>query len=68
MRAPIPGLVMDVLVKEGENVNSDTTILILEAMKMESEIHSTVSGKISKVYVSKGDSIQEGDPIIEVEA
>ncbi|MDZ4182432.1 MAG: biotin/lipoyl-containing protein [Candidatus Cloacimonadaceae bacterium] len=37
-------------------------------MKMESDIHSTLSGRIKKVYVQKGDSVQEGDPLIEVEA
>lgn len=67
MRAPLPGLVIDVLVQEGQSINTDSTVLILEAMKMESEIYCTLVGKISKVYVHKGDSIQEGDPLIEVE-
>lgn len=68
MRAPLPGLVIDVLVKEGDSIDTDSTVLILEAMKMESEIHSTLKGRIKKIHVNKGDSVQEGDPIIEVEA
>jgi len=68
LRAPLPGLVIDVLVKVGDMIDTDSTVLILEAMKMESEIHSTLKGRISKVHVSKGESIQEGDPLIEVEA
>ncbi len=67
LRAPLPGLVVEVLVSSGQQIHKDTPVLILEAMKMESDIHSTVQGKISKVYVKKGDSIQEGDPLIEVE-
>lgn len=67
MRAPLPGLVVDVLVQTGEQLKKDDPILILEAMKMESDIHSTLQGKIIKVHVKKGDSIQEGDPLIEVE-
>ena len=67
MRAPLPGLVMDVLVKVGDNIDSDTAVIILEAMKMESDIHSTLTGRVTKVFVNKNDSIQEGDPLIEVE-
>lgn len=68
MRAPLPGLVIDVLVQEGELIDTDSTVIILEAMKMESEIHSILKGRVKKVLVAKGDSIQEGDPLIEVEA
>ncbi len=68
LRAPIPGSIIDVLVKPGDQVNESTVVLILEAMKMESEIHSNGSGKILKVHVRKGDMVQEGDPLIELEA
>lgn len=68
LRAPIPGTIMDILVKTGDRVTEDTVILILEAMKMESEIHSVGSGVIGKVFVQKGDMVQEGDPLIELEA
>ena len=68
MRAPLPGLVIELLVKAGDMIDTDSTVLILEAMKMESEIHSTLKGRVSKVHVGKGDSVQEGDPLIEVEA
>jgi len=36
-------------------------------MKMESEIHSSYSGRVAKIHVSKGDLVQEGDPLIEFE-
>lgn len=64
--APIPGLVLKVLVKEGDTVNAGDNILILEAMKMESEIGSTASGTVKKVLVKEGQSVQEGEALIEV--
>lgn len=66
--APIPGIIIDILVQPGDNVDDNSVLLILEAMKMESEIRSHLSGKISKIIVRKGDSVQEGDALIELEA
>ena len=67
MYAPLPGLVVDVFVEVGQQLAIDDRVIVLEAMKMESDIFSTLQGKVKKVYVTKGDSIQEGDPIVEVE-
>ncbi|MCD6177174.1 MAG: biotin/lipoyl-binding protein [Candidatus Cloacimonetes bacterium] len=66
--APIPGLVLRLLVKEGDKVNVGDTLLILEAMKMESEIASTATGTINKINVKEGVSVQEGEVLIEVGA
>lgn len=66
--APIPGLILRILVKNGDNVNAGDPVLILEAMKMESEIASTATGIISKVHVKEGASVQEGEVLIEVGA
>jgi len=66
--APIPGLVLRLLVKEGDNVNAGDTVLILEAMKMESEIASTATGIIKTINVKEGASVQEGEVLIEVGA
>ncbi len=68
IRAPMPGSIIEVKVRPGEIVNTDQALLILEAMKMESEIHSQLSGKVLKVHVQKGDIVQEGDPLVELEA
>lgn len=67
IRAPLPGTIVELKVKEGEMVREDQVLLILEAMKMESEIHSYLSGRIAKIHVRKGDSVQEGDPLVELE-
>ncbi len=66
--APIPGLVLRILVKKGDSVNAGDIVLILEAMKMESEIASTATGIISKIHVKEGVSVQEGEVLIEVGA
>jgi len=67
-RAPIPGVIVDVLVKPGDTVTEDSVLLILEAMKMESEIHSLKPGRILNVLAKKGDMVQEGDPLVELES
>ena len=64
--APIPGLVLRIMVKEGDEVNIGDTILVLEAMKMESEIASTASGIVKSIKVKEGASVQEDDVLIEV--
>ncbi len=66
--APIPGLVLRILVKEGNSVKTGDTVLILEAMKMESEIASTATGIIKTINVKEGASVQEGEILIEVGA
>lgn len=64
--APIPGLVLRISVKEGDQVQLGDTILVLEAMKMESEIASTAQGVVKKIKVTEGQSVQEDDVLIEV--
>ncbi|MBT3754654.1 MAG: biotin/lipoyl-binding protein [Candidatus Cloacimonetes bacterium] len=66
--APIPGLILRILVKEGDSVNAGDPVLILEAMKMESEITSTVTGVVKNISVKEGTSVQEGETLIEVGA
>lgn len=67
LKAPIPGTILDVKVNEGNMVKDGDVILVLEAMKMESDIHSNTSGRIRKIFVKKGDAVQEGDPLVEFE-
>ncbi|MFQ6675394.1 MAG: biotin/lipoyl-containing protein [Fidelibacterota bacterium] len=59
VRAPIPGLITSVFVKPGAKINRGDRVAILEAMKMENEIQSFVSGTVEKVAVSPGQSVEK---------
>ncbi len=64
--APMPGNVVDVLAKVGDTVTTGQAVLVTEAMKMETEIHANVEGKILSVNVSKGDRITPGEVLMEI--
>lgn len=67
VKAPMPGTILSINVKEGDNVKKGQILLILEAMKMENEIVSPRDGKIAKVVVSKGSSVNTGDDMVIIE-
>ena len=50
----------------GDDVNEDETIIVLEAMKMETTIKTSISGKIKQIFIKNGDKVQSGDPLFEV--
>ena len=62
--SPIAGTVFDIRVKPGDTVNVNDTVLVLEAMKMESNIASTQAGTISEVCVKVGDSVTHGQVLV----
>ena len=57
VKAPLPGTIADILVKEGKSVHAGDKLLVLEAMKMENAILAPASGKIESINVSSGDSV-----------
>jgi len=59
--APMPGSVIEVLVKAGDQVKEGDTVVILEAMKMENEITAPQSGTVVKILVKAGDTVNNGD-------
>jgi pyruvate carboxylase subunit B len=63
---PTPGEVVAVLVKEGDTVELDQTVMLLETMKMETEIKAHKAGKIGKLHVHKGDSVQASEPVMTI--
>ncbi|KRW71419.1 pyruvate carboxylase subunit B [Pseudomonas sp. TTU2014-105ASC] len=63
----MPGNVVDVLVKEGDLVKAGQAVLISEAMKMETEIQAPMGGTVKAVHVAKGDRVNPGDVLIEIE-
>jgi biotin carboxyl carrier protein len=62
----MPGTILDVIVKPGDAVKEDQVLLILEAMKMENEIVSTVTGTVESIAVTKGASVNSGDVLISI--
>jgi len=64
---PMPGKVVKLLVKEGDIVEVGQGLVIVEAMKMEHEIKSTMEATVKKVNFSAGDLVNLGDVIIELE-
>lgn len=65
--APMPGLVLEVHVKKGQEVNEGDTLVILEAMKMENSITAPKTGTLKKIYVQNGDAIEKGKILVEFE-
>lgn len=65
--SPMPGTVIKLLVKEGEEVKIDQGLVIVEAMKMENEIRSTVNGKVKKIHFQPGQTVDVGQSIIDLE-
>lgn len=66
IKAPMPGKVIKINVKEGEEVRKNQTLAIVEAMKMENEIKSAIDGVVKKVSASPGDMVDTDTPIIEL--
>ncbi|WP_028290957.1 acetyl-CoA carboxylase biotin carboxyl carrier protein subunit [Olleya sp. ITB9] len=67
IKAPMPGLILDIMVKAGDQVTVDTPLLILEAMKMENSIVSPRDGVIKSVSGTKGNTVDKGELLIEFE-
>ena len=65
--SPMPGKVVKVLVQEGDQVKKGTVVLIIEAMKMESQVVSPIEGTVRKVNVSLGDDIKTEETLIVIE-
>ena len=64
IKAPMPGLVLNVLVSEGMEVNKGDNLLVLEAMKMENMIKSPTAGVIQKIGVKQGDKVEKNELLI----
>mgnify|MGYP001772590969 CR=1 FL=1 len=67
VRAPIPGTIVSVKCREGEEVRKGDPLLVLESMKMENVIYSPTSGKVKRIAVSEGSSVNYGDVLVEIE-
>lgn len=66
IKAPMPGLVLEINVEEGQEVEEGTPLLILEAMKMENVIKAPGSGSIKKIHVKQGKPVDKNQVMIEL--
>lgn len=67
VKSPLPGVILEIKVKEGDTVKKGQTVIILEAMKMENNIIADKDGKITAINVSAGNSVLEGTDLIIIE-
>ena len=66
LKAPMPGLIIDVPVKEGQEVKEGDVLVVLESMKMQNELRSPKSGHVSRVNVKAGDNVEQRRTLLSV--
>jgi biotin carboxyl carrier protein len=64
--APMQGLIVKIPVKPGDNVKLGDVVAVLEAMKMQNDIVTTVAGRVSQVYVREGEVVSPNQPLLAV--
>lgn len=67
IKAPMPGMVLNIMVKPGQEVVHGDPLLVLEAMKMENVIKSPGEGVIKNIVIEKGTAVDKGEVLIELE-
>lgn len=67
VKAPMPGLVLDVPIAEGDVVEQGDKVIILESMKMENELKAPRGGTVTKINVQQGDSVNQNQVLIVIE-
>ena len=65
--SPMPGVILDLKVKEGDMVTVGQAVVVLEAMKMENEIVSEFAGKVTAIKVKKGDNVDTDAVLVEIQ-
>lgn len=66
IKAPLPGIIKEIYIKEGDIIKKEQKIMMMEAMKMENKILSDRDGVVEVINVKTGDSVLEGDKLIEL--
>lgn len=67
LTSPMPGKVVKLLVKEGQEVGAGEGVIVVEAMKMENELKSAVPGKVKEIFVKEGEVVESGAKLLLVE-
>lgn len=63
----IPGTVLDILIKAGQEVKIGDDLIIVDAMKMQNKIKCSMNGKVKSIAIKKGDKVSKGSLLIEME-
>ena len=66
INSPLPGVIIEVSVKEGQAIKAGQKVAVLEAMKMENDILAEKDGTVTAIHVHKGDSVLEGAKIVTI--
>ena len=66
IKAPIPGLIINILVKEGDEIGANEPVIILEAMKMENELRSSRAGTVVEIMFEVGESVEQGAELMQI--
>jgi biotin carboxyl carrier protein len=66
IKAPLPGNILSILIKEGDAVAKGQKLLVYEAMKMENDVMAEADGVVKSIKVNVGDSVLQGDTLIEI--
>lgn len=64
VKSPLPGVILDIRIKEGDTVSVGQTLMVLEAMKMENNIDADRAGVVKQILVQQGATVMEGDVLI----
>ena len=67
VKAPLPGVITDILVAEGDEVKAGDTVIVLEAMKMANNLTAEKDGKVTAICVKIGESVMEDDALVVIE-
>jgi len=66
--APMPGRIVKVLVTEGQQVSQGQGVMVIEAMKMQNELHAPRAGKVGRIYAAEGSGVEAGAKLLRLEA
>ncbi len=67
IKAELAGNLWKIVVREGQTVQADETLMILESMKMEIPVTAPAAGRVTKIHAREGETVQEGQPLIDVD-
>ena len=67
LTAPMPGVIINVLVRKGDKVKAGDAVLILEAMKVENTLTAPAAGKVVSINCKRGDSVKKGDVLVQID-